>query len=88
MPSRIGGTATDTDAAWMRAIAEALDDELNPGRPKTVGFVVLTFPFAVPGSFEGQCNYISNGADRRDMIAMLKELVARFEGQARQQGHG
>jgi hypothetical protein len=68
--------------AQMNALAAALDETLNgeaTGRDKTTGFVLLVFPFNWP---EGQrANYISN-ADRRDMLVALKEIVARFEGQA------
>lgn len=28
----------------------------------------------------GRCNYISNGADRRDIVSLLREQAARFEG--------
>lgn len=64
----------------MIAVVRGLDEIFNgqvggPGR-KT-GFVLLVFPF---GDHEGRCNYISNGADRRDIAIMLREQLARFEG--------
>ena len=64
----------------MKAIASGLDDILNgTERPKKTGFVVLVFPFDGP---EGQrVNYVSN-AERADMRAALKEISARFDGQA------
>ena len=35
---------------------------------------------------EGRCNYISNGADRKDIVVMLKEQIKRFEGQPEMKG--
>ena len=68
----------------MNALALLLDSTLNPaplpGLPhqKKIGFVLLTAYF---GQIEdGRVNYISNG-EREDMVAMLKELLAFFEGQ-------
>lgn len=72
---------------FMNAVAESLDNLFNPPLPglpkakpsdKQITFVLLTAKF---GEVEnGRVNYISNG-DREDMVAMLKELLARFEGQ-------
>ncbi|HEX2242709.1 MAG TPA: hypothetical protein VHK27_05565 [Gammaproteobacteria bacterium] len=65
----------------MNAIAGALDDMFNGnpaerlGKPRTVGFILLTFKFGE----QGRCNYISN-ADRKDVITLLKEQLAYFEG--------
>ena len=53
------------------------------GDDRKVGFVLLVFPF---GSGEGRCNYISNGASRRDIVTMMKEQIARFEGQPEMEG--
>lgn len=66
--------------ATMQAIAEALDKILNgdaKGNARQTGFVLLVFPFGTGG----RCNYISNGADRRDIVALMKHQIARFEGQ-------
>jgi len=74
--------------AEMIAIADALDDIFNPGlvHPnKKVGFVLLTFAY---GSHEGRCNFMSNGADRKDLVALFKEMIARFEGQPEIDGRG
>jgi hypothetical protein len=62
----------------MNGVAEALDNIFNGDkRPKTTGFVLLAFEF---GKTEGgRVNYISN-ADRADMIAAMKEWLARAEG--------
>ncbi len=70
----------------MNLIALALDKLLNgedERRPRTTGFVLLVFPY---GEKEGRCNYISNGADRQDIITLFKEQIARFEGQPEQRG--
>lgn len=64
--------------AQMQAIAEALDEILNgKGQKRKTGFVLLVFPFHDHG---GRCNYISNGADRKDIVSLLREQAARFEG--------
>jgi hypothetical protein len=67
--------------AQMNGLARALDDLFNgsaKGPDRKVGFVLMIFPF---GDGPGRCNYISNGADRRDIVIMMKEQIARFEGQ-------
>lgn len=71
--------------AMMNAIANHLDQLLNGEAPpppqvweKRIGFVLLTTYF---GQIEdGRVNYISNG-ERADIVAMLREILARFEGQ-------
>lgn len=65
----------------MNAVAQGLDKIFNgqvggPGREW--GFVLLVFPF---GSGDGRCNYISNGANREDIVVLMKEMIARFQGQ-------
>jgi hypothetical protein len=70
----------------MIAVAEAIDELFNGdlrGKYKKVGFVMLVFPY---GNNDGRCNYISNGADRDDVIVMLKEQIKRFEGQKEETG--
>jgi hypothetical protein len=70
----------------MNAVARALDELFNGekrGKAREVGFVLLVFPF---GEKEGRCNYISNGADRRDIVTMMKEQIKRFEGQPEMSG--
>ncbi len=66
----------------MEDIASVLDGILNgevKGSDKKNGFVLLVFPFGGP---EGaRTNYVSNGK-REDIVVALKEIVARFEGQA------
>jgi hypothetical protein len=70
----------------MVAVAQALDELFNgeaKGPARQTGFVLLVFPF---GSGEGRCNYISNGASRNDIVTMMKEQIARFEGQPEMEG--
>lgn len=70
----------------MQAIAQTLDEFFNgeaKGSDRKTGFVLLVFPF---GAQDGRCNYISNGAARRDIVTMMKEQIARFEGQPEMKG--
>jgi hypothetical protein len=70
----------------MNAVAQALDEVLNDGvkgPARKVGFVLLLFEF---GGADGRCNFISNGADRKDIVVLFKEMIARFEGQPEQSG--
>lgn len=69
---------------FMQALASGIDEILNGnGLPKKNGFVVLVFPFdQVDGA---RTNYVSN-CDRKDIIAALKEVTARFEGSPHQTG--
>lgn len=82
----------------MNKLAVGLDKILNgdqagpraQGKPdqRKNGFVLLVFPFeemATRGG-ESRCNFISNGADRRDIVALFKEMIARFEGQPEMEG--
>lgn len=65
----------------MNELAHTLDIAFNggaKGNDRTTGFVLLVFPF---GSSDGRCNYISNGADRADVLTLLKEQAKRFEQQ-------
>jgi hypothetical protein len=65
----------------MNALAHAIDTLLNgedcASDKKQVGFFLTTFNMNDPEP--GRFNYISN-ADKRDVRAMLKEVVARIEG--------
>jgi hypothetical protein len=64
----------------MNGIAAGIDAAFNgeaKGADRKVGFVLLTFPF---GATDGRCNFISNGADRSDIVTLFKEMIARFEG--------
>lgn len=64
----------------MRTLAKGIDEIFNgtlKGLDRPTGFILLVFPF---GEKEGRCNYISNGADRADVVRMMKEQIKRFEG--------
>ena len=65
----------------MTAIMQTLDEFLNDGAKgddRKTGIVIMMFPF---GDTTGRCNYMSNGADRRDIVTLMREMIARFEGQ-------
>lgn len=85
MSKRLGDAPIDPELRkMMQALAVGIDEILN-GKPpaKTNGFILMVFPFE---GHEGRCNYISN-AYREDVLTMLKEQVARFEGQAEVSGN-
>lgn len=67
--------------AQMNRLAALIDKFFNgdaKGHDRKVAFLLLVSEF---GDAK-RCNYISNG-ERRDMVAMMKETTARFEGQPR-----
>ena len=67
----------------MTRLAQAIDRIFNgetSGSAREVGFVLLVFPFG-DNTNNDRCNFISNGADRKDIVALFKEMIARFEGQ-------
>lgn len=85
-PERLGDAPIE--AAYfekMNVLAGAIDELFNgPGASKEeapgerkVGFILMVFPF---GTEPGRTNYISN-ANREDVIVLLKEQLARFQGQ-------
>jgi hypothetical protein len=70
--------------AFLNSLATDIDTMLNgePLKPdRKIAFVLLTFPFRSIEDAAPRCNYVSNGVDRREMIVLFKELIARFEGQ-------
>ncbi|MCA1404636.1 hypothetical protein I6F26_10460 [Ensifer sp. IC3342] len=68
----------------MNGLAAGIDEILNGhGGTKRNGFIVMVFPF---NDHRGRCNYISN-ARREDIVVLLKEQLARFEGQPEVEGH-
>jgi hypothetical protein len=76
------GPIEDQYVLQMNAIAQTLDHLFNgeaKGEERKTGFVVLVFPFGEEAT--GRCNFISNGADRRDVVTLMKEMIKRFEGQ-------
>jgi hypothetical protein len=52
---------------------------------RTTGFVLMVFPFSADADGAHRCNYISN-ASREDVVVLLKEQLARFEGQPEIEG--
>jgi hypothetical protein len=87
-PLKIGDAPIEPKyVEMMNAVAHGLDEFFNggaKGADRKTGFVLLVFPFGEDG---GRCNYISNGADRSDIVTMLKEQVKRFEGQPEKKGN-
>lgn len=69
----------------MNSIAQALDAIFNEDiEIRKTGFVLLVFPL---NEKEGRCNFISNGANRKDLVCLFKEMIARFEGQPEIRGN-
>ncbi|KQM21922.1 hypothetical protein ASE49_01000 [Novosphingobium sp. Leaf2] len=69
----------------MNMLAAAIDETLNgKAKPKTLAFVMLVAEFGQIDN--GRVNYISNGT-RADMIAMMKEFIARAEGRYAEGGN-
>src|SRR5215203_2923156 len=65
----------------MIAVAEVIDEFFNgkdKAQDRKTGFVLMVFPF---GDTTGRCNYMSNGADRKDIVVLMREMIARFSGQ-------
>jgi hypothetical protein len=68
----------------LQTLAAVLDEHFNAGKnPKKTAFVLLVTPLDAPVG--ARVNYVSN-ANRGDIVVMLKEIVARFEGQPEQKG--
>ncbi|ARQ01917.1 hypothetical protein [Pseudorhodoplanes sinuspersici] len=86
-PERLGDAPIEERfRELMVGAAKGLDDVFNGedrSQDHKVGFVLLVFPF---DSTDGRCNYISNGADRKDIVVMMKEQIKRFEGQPEMKG--
>lgn len=63
----------------MNAFAAVLDEAINGNElPKRNGFALLVFPFGQPNDAR-RANYVSN-CNREDMLAAMKEFIARNEG--------
>lgn len=62
----------------MNEIAGLINVAINPDGVRRNGFALLVFPFGQPND-QHRCNYISN-AVREDMLATMKEFIARSEG--------
>jgi hypothetical protein len=89
-PERLGDAPIEArHIEQMNALARAIDVHFNGearGPDRSVGFVLLVFPFGDTAS--GRCNFISNGADRKDLVTLFKEMISRFEGMPEASGHG
>ena len=87
MKNRLGDAPIEPQRRdQMVRVAKALDELFNgeaKGHDRKTGFVLLVFPF---GANDGRCNYISNGADRHDIVTLMKEQIKRFEGQPEVRG--
>jgi hypothetical protein len=74
----------------MNKIAAGLDKIFNgnkKGKDRETGFVLLVFPFENEHApSDGRANFISNGADRKDVVVLFKEMIKRFEGQPEMKG--
>lgn len=85
MTNRLGDAPIeDAYRDKMNHLAHALDDFFNDGlkgEDRKVGFMLLVFNFGDTG----RANYISN-AERADVVTLLKEQIARFEGQPEMKG--
>jgi hypothetical protein len=67
----------------MNELAMFIDRYFNEDpKDKRVGFCLMVFNF---GGGPGRANYISN-AVRKDVVTLLKEQLARFEGMPDQTG--
>ncbi len=88
MPEMLGDEPIQKEyKKMMNDMARSLDAFFNGvarGQKRKTGFVLMVFPFGE--SADGRCNYISNGADRKDIVILMKEMIARFEGQAELKG--
>lgn len=73
--------------AKMTAVMQTVDEFFNgdaKGEDRKTGVVLLVFPFGDEG--KGRCNFMSNGADRKDLVVLFREMIARFEGQPEMKG--
>ncbi len=82
------GMSRERTSAVMQTLAGTVDAFLNGDDRGTIvdrkiGFALLVFPFDGPQG--ARTNWVSN-AERAGMLIALKEIVARFEGQAEQRG--
>jgi hypothetical protein len=82
------GPIEEKQREFMNALARGIDDLLNgkdcPKEKKKTGFTLLVYDFET-GPDGGRFNYISN-SDRQDVIATMKEVIARHEGRYHEKG--
>lgn len=88
MAERLGDAPVEAKyVEQMTAIMQTLDQFMNGdarGDDRKVGIVLLTFEY---GDKSGRCNFMSNGADRKHLVTLMKEMIARFSGQPEMKGH-
>lgn len=75
---------TAQQASLLERVMGGLDRIFNGDSGKRYGVVLLVFPY---GTSTERLSYISNGAQRKEMAILFKEMIARFEGQAEVTGH-
>jgi hypothetical protein len=65
--------------AQLQGAMEAMDEFFNKGKKgaeREVGIIMLVFPY---GEKAGRCNYVSNGANRDDVVKLFEEQIKRFK---------
>ena len=80
-PEHGAGPIEEQYKSDMEYVARCVDEFLNgdlKGPERPTGFVLLVFPFG--DNPAGRCNYLSNGADRKEIVSLFKEMIRRFEG--------
>lgn len=92
MTERLGDAPIELEYRdLMNKVAQGLDKVFNgeaKGKARKTGFVLLVFPYDDAGHVsDPRCNFISNGADRKDVVILMREMIARFEGQPEVTGH-
>lgn len=77
---RLGNQAVQAKyKVMMTEIVRGIDQIFNgdkKGDARETGFVLLVFPY---GDREGRTNYMSNGANRADVVRMFEEQIRRFK---------
>lgn len=68
---------------FMQGLARTVDALITGATDQRLGFALLVFD--LDGTEGSRTNYVGN-CDRKDMLAALKEVVARWEGQPQQRG--
>ena len=85
MPELGNSPIEERYAKQMNVLAKVLDKALNTrlkGTERKTGFILLVFPM---NDHQGRCDYIAS-ARREDIITLLKEQLARIEGQPEREG--
>jgi hypothetical protein len=85
---RLGdGPVQEEYHAKMSAVAAAIDHFFNDGAKgddRKIGYCLMVFP--IGDDMTGRCNYMSNGISREDIVVLMKEMIARFQGQPEVRG--